>query len=543
MGSGVGMTGKVKVLGWGFIVLGTVWVWSSGARVGAVWPSLCALLGVILMGKALPGLALGALVGVFLEVNGRLWLMGHVLVGEHLLPQFASSWKIGAVLFTLILGGFVQVLERGGGIQAVMGRLLAGGGRRRVEAGAMSFGFVCFFDGLANSLLVGRLFKPMMGLRGLSRLRLAYIVDTTSAAVACLAVISTWIAFQLSMIAEGYALAGREGGESVYKVFFASIPYNSYALFSLLLLGYVVWTGWNLAGMGADAGQAQPCAPEPEVAWDTGVPGGGGLWRAGVPLAVLIVYTFVGIYLDGVAQLGAGVLPITLGKVSAAFGQAQVPVVLVTASLLAAGLAIALNKAGSASAAKAFGEGVVALLQPVGILITAWVLSSLLGALGAADYLGEWLSGRLPIAALPVMIFLLGALVSFTTGTSWGTMGLLMPLAIPLAFALGGAEAQVLIPVIVAAVFSGAVFGDHCSPLSDTTIVSAYACGVEPMDHVRTQIPYAVIAAGGALLLGFLPAGFVQAGVLHFAAGAAAFLTLCVVARRWLARKARSANS
>jgi Na+/H+ antiporter NhaC len=144
----------------------------------------------------------------------------------------------------------------------------------------------------------------------------------------------------------------------------------------------------------------------------------------------------------------------------------------------------------------------------------AWMLSSTLAGLEAADYLGHLLGERLSPSVFPAAVFLTGALVAFTTGTSWGTMGLLMPLAIPLGFSISSdpVAAMALMPMVVGAVFSGAVFGDHCSPISDTTIVSSMACGLDPMDHVRTQLPYALLAAAGALVLGFLPAGLLGSG-------------------------------
>ncbi len=485
---------------------------------GAVWPSLAALILVFSTRNVLMGLFGGALAGALILAEGRLWEVPLQLVEEHLLPNFASPWKSGAILFTLILGGFVHLLERGGILQAFLGKLLHGRSRRRVEAGAGLFGLVCFFDGLANSLMVGRLFQPMAALAGVSRVRLAYIVDTTSAAVACLAFISTWIAYQLAMIKEGYLLAGREELAEPYRLFFASIPHNYYAWFALILMGMTIWRQWDFGPM---AGMREGPGPGREaVAGPVGkLPG---LWRAWVPVAVLLGVVFGGIYLDGTSRLGSGALPLSWNKLALSFAEANVPAVLIVGSGTAAFLAWIFfpgnGKTEGDKAGAVFLEGMVQLFKPVLILVMAWMLSSTLNALEAADYLGDLLGDRLPGSLFPLAVFFTGALIAFTTGTSWGTMGLLMPLAIPLGFSIHASPGEAIqsMPMVVGAVFSGAVFGDHCSPISDTTIVSSMACGIDPMDHVRTQLPYALLAALGAAVAGFLPAALLDGKAFWF---------------------------
>lgn len=494
-------------------LLGATFVvaWVDGA-LAPVWPSVVALVGVFVTRNVLVGLLGGALAGSLLLMEGRFWRVPLDLVEIHLLPSFSSPWKTGAILFTLMLGGFVHLLERGGVLQRLLGGLLRGQSSRKVEAGAAAFGLLCFFDGLANSLMVGRIFRPMAARAGVSRLRLAWIVDTTSAAVACLAIISTWIAYQLAMIREGYAMAGRLDEVAPYSLFFASIPHNYYAWFALVLMAYAIGRQWNIGAMRRMTLMEEPDTFTAEAPVGTT----GGLWRAALPVAALLGIVFVGIYVDGVGASGESLFPLTGSKLAAAFSAANVPAVLVVASAIGAFLAwLCLPRGALAedeTAGNVFMAGMLQLFSPVLILIMAWMLSSTLSALGAADALGEVLGDRLSPHVFPVMVFLVGALVAFTTGTSWGTMGLLMPLAIPIAFQIAGPEAAALMPVVVGAVFSGAVFGDHCSPISDTTIVSSLACGVDPMDHVQTQLPYALVAAAGAALLGFPLAGWTFGG-------------------------------
>jgi Na+/H+ antiporter NhaC len=492
------------------------------AECAAIWPSLAALLLVFTTRNVLLGLLGGAVVGSVLLSGWKLWLVPFDLVENHLLPSFGSPWKSGAIVFTLLLGGFVHLLEKGGILQRLLFRLLNGKSRRKVESGAAVFGLICFFDGLANSLMVGRIFQPVAAQSGVSKVRLAYIVDTTSAAVACLAFVSTWIAYQLSMIREGFILAGQESLAEPYRLFFQSLPHNYYAWFALMLMGVAIWKQWNFGPMKTYAvSAANPDLPIQRGGTDDEQ--AGQLWRAWIPVAVLLGIIFTGIYFDGTSRMGTGAIPFTMEKLAMAFSEANVPVILIAGSGLAALLAWLFFPQqagrGHTRAGAVFMEGMVQLFQPVLILVMAWILSSTLNALGAADYLGRVLGGRMPPELLPLAVFLLGSLVAFTTGTSWGTMGLLMPLAIPIAFSLCGNElgaAMALIPLVIGAVFSGAVFGDHCSPISDTTIVSSFACGVEPIEHVRTQLPYAMVAAAGAMIIGFPIAGF-SGGSLAFA--------------------------
>ena len=477
----------------------------------AIWPSIVALILVFSTRNILLGLLGGAVFGSAILMDGVLYRVPMDLVVNHLLQNFQSSWKSGAIVFTLVLGGFVHLLEKGGTLQAFLARMLHGRSARKVETGAGIFGMVCFFDGLANSLIVGRIFQPLARSAKVPKVRLAYIVDTTSSAVACLAFISTWIAYQLSMIREGFIMSGKEDLAEPYLLFFQSLPHNFYAWFALILLAFVIWKQWDLGPMR----QFRSKAVSDDHVEPVQQPEAAGVWRAWVPLALLLILVFVGIYADGVKNMSKELLPISWEKLALAFAKANVTGVLIASGGLASILAWILyprsaNDDGK-EAGSVFTEGMVQMFQPVLILIMAWMLSSTLNELKAADFLGELLGGKMSPAIFPTVVFITGSLIAFTTGTSWGTMGILMPLAIPLTFSLVGADqaqAMDLIPVVIGATFSGAVFGDHCSPMSDTTIVSSIACGIDPVDHVRTQMPYALIAAIGAAVLGFPLSGY-----------------------------------
>ena len=490
----------------------SIWLADSESASRAIWPSLVALSVVILSRSALVGLLVGASCGAILLADGSLVDSIKQLIYGQFYPIFSSSWKISAILFTLILGGFVALLEAGGGLQGLVRGLLGSGRapRKRMQTTVLGFGLLVFFDGLANTMLLGRLLRSAADRCGVSREKLAYLADTTGSAVACLAFISTWIAFQLSMIREGFSIAG-QNDVSPYSYFFSSLPANYYCWFALALALICVLREYNPGPMGEVEAKAQ-LAP---IKYDRKEDLGNHWSLALIPIAILTLLVPILTYFVG----SDSILPINLNKIAEAYGRAEiyVPHILIASSVLATIFAaFTYSITGSVEYRKkpvysVFFRGVREIARPVFILIAAWMLGAAISELGTASWLSESLQGRFPLSLLPAGIFLLGALISFSTGSSWGTMSVLMPLAIPVIFSLCegiDAERDTMIVAAIGAVFSGAVFGDHCSPFSDTTIVASIATEIEPLNHVRTQLPFALIAAAVALIIGFLPLGY-----------------------------------
>ena len=483
---------------------------------GSLLPPLVALVVILRTRRALWGLLAGALAGALLLSRGNPLTALISLPLDHLLPGLKSPWKLGALAFTLLLGGFAGLLEAGGGFRTLVRRLESGGNenggsgrpttrRVRLESALAGLGLLCFFDGLANSMVVGRVGRSLADRAGTARVKLAYIADTTSSAVACVALISTWIAFQLGMIAQAFAEAGLP--VNPYQIFLRSVPLNFYCWFALILLFVAVRRQYHPGPMGRYTAAAVPLAGEPGEARKGSIEDAPSPASALIPLAVLLASFLLGFLILG----GEGpLLPLTRDKLVAAFGSDAGPLVMVLAALLATVAAFVLYPgAGSGrrpSPALAYGRGLADMVPPLLILLAAWMLGSVVSALGTADLLAGWAVHAGSLRLFPTLVFVTGAAVSFATGTSWGTMGLLFPLLVPAGAQLGADQG--LLVQVVAAIFSGAVFGDHCSPFSDTTIVTSMSCGVEPHDHVRTQLSYALIAAAVAILLGFLPAGF-----------------------------------
>jgi len=487
----------------------------------ALWPSFVALVAVFVMRSAFLGLLAGALGGAVLLAEGGFADIVKILWSEQFGPIFQSEWKLSAILFTLVLGGFVALIEASGGLQALL-RLVLGRGQRsakRMQMAVGGFGLLVFFDGLANTMLVGRLLRSAADRCGVSREKLAYLADATGSAVACLAFISTWIAFQLAMIREGFALAGEEE-VSAYGLFFKSLATNFYCWFALVMVGVCVLRNFNPGPMAEVERKARLALSKSGPSDDLLHKASRGHWvSAVVPIMVLVLSVPILSYLIGSESLW----PFSLERFAQAYtvAEAHVPQILVASSLLAsgvAGMSLCLRFAGggertsSVGVGRVFLAGVRDLTGPVCILLAAWMLGASIRELGAAELLGTALKGNIPLPFLPVAIFLTGALISFSTGTSWGTMGVLMPLAIPVIFLLTAGSAleirEEMIIAAIGAVFSGAVFGDHCSPFSDTTIVASVAAGVEPLDHVRTQMPFALITAAVAAIVGFIPLGY-----------------------------------
>jgi len=522
-----GLTGAVcmvtaLVLGASFVLAwwGPWWL--------VMWPTVAALTLVFLSKSAWIGLLAGAACGAVLLGEGSVPGALSELVRTQFLPIFSSPWKISAILFTLILGGFVALVERGGGLHGLV-RMMLGAGRapaKRMQLTVIGFGGLIFFDGLANTMLIGRLLRSAADRCGVSRVKLAYLADTTGSAVACLAFISTWIAFQLSMIREGFAAVGQE--VSAYALFFKSLPTNFYCWFALFLAVVCALRGFNPGPMGrAEQEARRRVSGASEMSQEEAI--APSHWLLAIVPILVLAFSIPGLtYWIGSETLW----PFSFEKFAEAYGfaEAYVPQILVASSVMASLVAaIAWLLAGRSQGGSpgrvvtVFFGGVRNLVGPVGVLLAAWMLGSAINQLGAASLLADLLQGRLAVVWLPVAIFAVGAMISFSTGTSWGTIGVLMPLAIPLIFAMtgqgGDPERERLIVAGIGAVFSGAVFGDHCSPFSDTTIVSSIAAGVETMEHVRTQLPFAAIAAGVAAVFGFVPLGFGVSPWLSLLAG------------------------
>lgn len=487
--------------------------------VGLPWEVACAFspplfaVGFVLLTKRVASsLVLGAWLGATFLMDGNVFLAGYQLVDQYLLPALQSKWNLCVLIFTFVLGAFAAVLEKGGGM-LFFARYFVKGNPAQEKLSQRSFsllaygtGIFCFFDGLANSMLVGKTMRPLADRFGVSREKLAYITDSTSSAVACVAIISTWIAYQLSMIKEGYAQRGMEVG--TFDLFLSSLPYNFYCWGTLVVMFCVIIFSVHVGPMKSAEERARRVLTLPGNQEEDGL-SSAKWYSALVPICFLLCSMFVGLYISG-REHGR---QFSIDHLRDAFGRADAGMVLVLVSILSLGVALFVQPKGEkdSSYLMVASDGAKSLFEPLLILLSAWLLSGVLKDLNTASLLSSLLSEQMSLRWWGMAVFVIGALISFFTGTSWGTMGVLMPLALPVAIDLSllhYGDAISLAPLTIGAVFSGAVFGDHCSPLSDTTIVSSIACDVTPIEHVRTQMPYALFTAVLSATVGFGLIGF-----------------------------------
>ena len=452
------------------------------------------------------------------------------------------------VVFSLLLGGLVGVVSRNGGTQGIVDAVspLASTSRRGKIATWMA-GLAIFFDDYANTLIVGNTMRPITDRLKISREKLAYIVDSTAAPVAALVPISTWVGYEISLIADGMSSAAAQPGvdpalaatltsigqgEGLLAVFVSTIPYMFYPL---LALSFVFLTSVMNRDFGPMASAEQRAAsgggvnrPGAQVAVDTADPqmtppeGVTPRWyNAAVPIITVILVVLGGLYTSGRASLGmdASLMEILRGAdrfeiLMDIFGDADPFATLLWGSAAGCMVAIVLSVAQRIltvqESLNAWVTGMKAMLLAMIILTLAWSLGQVTEDLGTAQYVAQIISEALPLEVIPVLVFLTSAAIAFATGTSWATMAIMIPLVIPLTVTLGGAEGfgvgggySILLGAI-SSVLAGAIFGDHCSPISDTTVLSSTAAACDHVDHVKTQLPYALVVALPAMAVGNL---------------------------------------
>ncbi|MGF1454856.1 MAG: Na+/H+ antiporter NhaC family protein [Alphaproteobacteria bacterium] len=490
----------------------------------SVLPAILAIIAVILIRQVLPALLLGIWLGAAL-VHGvglaGLWNGFLDILPVYGLTALGDSDKLAILVFSIIIGGMIGILTQNGSMTTVaegiarLARTARGG-----QAASSTLGLFVFFDDYANTLVVGNTMRPITDRLRVSREKLAFIVDSTAAPVATLAIVTTWIGFMVSVIDKGTAkIEGWSG--SAYNVFLDSIPYSFYPLIAIGLVWLVTLSGRDFGPMLAAErrarregvkdgfGQSSGDLSAPDGADPVSVSTGprAPAWAAIVPLLILIFGTFTGILTTGYqADPTAATLRDLLGAGNSFTA-------MMWASLGAAVTAGILGMAFGGQKLEATMEGWLAgarsMMLPAVVLTLAWTLAEVNDALQTDDYLITLLGGSLPAYLLPATVFILSAGMAFTTGTSWGVMGIMTPLVVPLAWAVTAGEpaGAAIFSATIASVLGGAVWGDHCSPISDTTVMSSLAAGCDHVDHVRTQLPYAALAGAATVILGLVPIG------------------------------------
>ncbi|MEF9970838.1 MAG: Na+/H+ antiporter NhaC family protein [Oscillospiraceae bacterium] len=479
------------------------------------------------------------------------------LITESILAVTTDSFKSAIIVLCLCIGGMVAVINAAGGFAALGQKITKGiNSPRRASLMAQAMGMCLFFDDYANSLITGPVMRRITDKQGVSREKLAYIVDSTAAPVAGIALISSWIAAELAAIDAGFAVAGVQA--SAYGHFLGSIPFCFY---NFLAIGFLLITTLSgreygpmlLAERRARAGH--PLKPgSASEGTDDNTNGAtvepGSIWTAILPILTMCLYTFVGFYINGVSNaVEAGVIaagaPFSFSLISTAFGYADTVVVLMRAALLSSLVAIFMGcltrKITLSGGIGKWVSGASTILLTAIILVLAWTFSYIVGELGTAYYLVDFVTMNLPYWLLPVLIFLTCCAISFAAG-SFGCMVMVMPIGVTIAYQTAISAAvpyqDPFIFACIAAVLSGSIFGDHCSPVTDTTILSSLGAGCDNLDHVKTQLPYALTVALVASVVGYLPAGFGFSPFLSIPLGIGA----CILIIRLIGKKVETTS-
>ncbi len=498
-------------------------------------------------------LFLGILSGTLIIAGGNPF-MALTSLTDILADMLADGWNIRIILFCMLLGALVGMWNKTGSALA-FGKWAAS--RIKSRTGVLIFtwlfGILIFIDDYFNSLTIGACMKPVCDEKKISRAKLAYILDSTAAPVCILAPISSWVITVMSYTkaAEGFDTLGI----GVFEYFIRAIPYNLYAIFAILMVAFMVSKSRDFGQMarsearaidglglydekkfGLIAGKLETATVDSKAKWFDFV----------LPLAFLIVSavfffpmtTWMGA-VDGenIKTLSAAMASMNLGE---AFNNTDASKALFYAILFTIVFAyvyfIARKLMNIGTSAEAIVDGLKSMVPAIVILSLAWSIGFIIkkapadGGVGLANFLSQVVvNGGFPLWLLPLVVFAISCVISFATGTSWGTMAIMIPIAMPIAVALGlkaGLAADALINVTlipVAAVMGGAVFGDHCSPISDTTILSSTGANCPHLEHVATQMPYALFIAG-CTAAGTLAAGIASSAVVGLAVTAVLFV-------------------
>ncbi|OUM61536.1 hypothetical protein PIROE2DRAFT_12449 [Piromyces sp. E2] len=499
-----------------------------------VLPPFIAILLAFITKETVSSLFVGVLVGEFMmqvknfNVAGS-FINSFLALCSEVIKTMADQWNAGIILQSLLIGGVIQLVAKMGGAKALAEALAKRANTpRKGQLVTEILGLCVFFDDYANSLIVGPMMRPVLERLRVSREKLAFIVDATAAPVAGIAIISTWIGLEVSLIADAFKIIGKED-VSGFGIFLKTIPFRFY---NILIIIFVAMTAITLTEFGPMK-EAEKRARRGESVKDTKSlennqrfeevkPVEGiklTLWNALLPIGTLVLGALVAFYYNGYSAIMAGDKqdlitlmknsPVSPKGIFEALAASDSSVALFQAALLASIVSIVMavcQKIKFEDAISEWVNGMKTIVITGVILLLAWSLGDIIKELGTADYLVGILKNSIPKFILPTLIFIMSAIISFATGTSYGTMGILMPLTIPLAWAINADMNYVVI--CTSGVLSGSIFGDHCSPISDTTILSSMGSGCDHIAHVKTQILYSIFVAVITIFICYIPAGF-----------------------------------
>lgn len=479
------------------------------STLGALLPPVIAIALALITKEVYSSLFVGIVAGALLYANGNLELMLNTMLFNEeggMIYKLADSWNVGILVFLVILGIMVALMNLVGG-SAAFGQWASTHIKTRVGAqlATMVLGVLIFVDDYFNCLTVGSVMRPVTDRHQVSRAKLAYLIDATAAPVCIIAPVSSWAAAVTSSVPEGSDING-------FAMFLSTIPFNFYALTTLLMVVLITVLKLDYGPMllheqNAKKGDLFTTEARPYGnADDEPVNPKGQVIDLVFPIAVLIICCIIGMIYTGGFFSGESFVN--------AFANADASMGLVLGSVVTLIITFCFYMTRGVMSFKEFTgcipEGFKAMVAPILILTMAWTLSGMTGLLGAKYYVHDLVAasaGALKLF-LPAIIFLVALFLAFSTGTSWGTFAILIPVV---CHVFGSGDTYQMLVISIAACLSGAVCGDHCSPISDTTIMASAGAHSDHVNHVSTQLPYAMTAAAVSFV------GYILAGILGYA--------------------------
>ena len=482
------------------------------ATAWAVLPPLIAIVLALITKEVYSSLFLGVLMGAILYAGADFdGIVNHVL-NDGLIASLSDGWNVGILIFLVILGIIVALMNLSGGSKAFGGWALKHvRSRVAAEIATVLLGIVIFVDDYFNCLTVGSVMKPVTDNFKVSRAKLAYIIDATAAPVCIIAPVSSWAAAVSSFAGEG---------QNGIALFIKCIPYNFYALFTLVMMFALITMKFDYGAMAkfemnaVENGDLFTVTDENSGAADAAASGSdkGIVMDLVFPVVVLVVACVLGMVYTGGFFGGTDFVT--------AFSDSDASIGLSMGALVALVIIIIYymcrRTISFKDAMSCIPEGMKAMVSPILVLTLAWSLKAMTDSLGLADFVSglvEGMSGA-AVSVIPAALFLIACVLAFASGTSWGTFGLMIPLALAIT------ESHPELPTpIIAACMAGAVYGDHCSPISDTTIMASAGANCNHVSHVSTQLPYATTVAVVSAI-SYVIAGFVKSPVIPLVVGA-----------------------
>ena len=501
----------------------------------SIIPPLIAILMALITGEVLGSLFLGvfsgaALMGFYTQGFTGI-LRGFLSVFDtYLIGALHNEGHLSVILFSMTIGAVVALISKNGGMRGVVNKISRYASTpKRGRLATYFLGLSIFFDDYANTLVVGNTMRPVTDQLKISREKLAYLVDSTAAPIAAIAFVTTWIGAELGYIADGLT-ALPQISESPYSIFLNSLAYSFYPILTLAFILMMILMNKDFGPMfkaekrALETGKVMSKSSTKEDLKEEenanefkrkeGVQPRG--FNAVFPVLIIVLGTLAGLWVTGTTpEIRNNPDFSFFQRISQTIGNADAYVALLWSSLSSLTVAVLLTLSQKLLTTTEIAETIISgfksMMSAIMILVLAWALAQITQEMHTAAFLKSLWSPTLSPVFIPAITFILAALTAFSTGSSWGTMAILYPLLLPAAFTIStdaGFETAAAMSIfynVTSCVLAGSVLGDHCSPISDTTILSSLASGCHHIDHVRTQMPYALTVGVIAVLVGTLP--------------------------------------